>query len=148
MWSLTDIKISNELEWVRTYLRQVKHLVPVETVPKILAIKANREKLHNYRAVICRDEITKEIYYISLYLFVYRTRRIEPFIRYKVTYSKIDILIHLAHELAHLEHWHHTPDHIILQNKINNIFMAHLKKTGYISEEYELKYHRPKYPTL
>ena len=143
--SLSNIKISKELEWVRPYLRKIKHLVPVDTVPKILAVKADKEKLHNHRAIICRDELTKEIHYISLYLFVYRTKRIEPFTRYKITYSKIDILSHLAHELSHLTHWFHTPDHIILQNKINNIFMRHLKKTGYKSEEYELKHHRPRY---
>lgn len=53
-------------------------------------------------------------------------------------YSKIDILTHLAHELAHTEDWKHTPRHADLEAKIKRRFMKMLEKEGYVSEEKEL----------
>ena len=144
---LNDIKISKELEWIRPYLKKVNHLVPVGRVPKILAVKAKKDKLHNHKAVICKDDDTGEMLYISLYLYVYRTKRLIPHSRYKVTYSKIDLLIHLAHELSHIVNWDHTPQHKHLENRMCNIFMNKLLRECYISEEHELKHNKPKYPT-
>lgn len=146
--SLNDIKISKELEWIRPYLKKVNHLAPIGRVPKIIAVKASKDKLHNFTALICGDDNSEEIYYISMYLYVYRTKRIKPFARQKSIYSKIGLLECLAHELSHLIHWEHTVEHKRLENRICNIFMAQLGKAGYVSEEHELKHNRPKYPTL
>lgn len=146
--SLNDIEISPELEWVRPYLKKVKRIVPVGKVPKILALKATKDKLHNFRAVIWKDEDTGKFERISLYLFVYRTKRIEPYIRHKVVYSKLDLLEHLAHELSHVTYWEHCPNRKILENRICNVFMKMLLDEGYISEEHEMKHNKPKYPTL
>jgi hypothetical protein len=56
----------------------------------------------------------------------------------KHEYSKIDLLGHLAHEMAHLKYWTHTPEHKMLECKLTVIFMRHLLKSGYVSEEEEI----------
>lgn len=55
------------------------------------------------------------------------------------TYSQIDILRLLAHELAHIGDWNHTPRHAKKEAKYLSLFMTKLNNTGYISEEHELK---------
>jgi hypothetical protein len=143
--SSNKTKIAPELEWVRPFLECVEHLVPIARLPKIQALKGRVDKVHNFRAVIMKDELTDEIFYISLYLYVYRTKRLNPYSRYKVTYGKITILEHLAHELAHMNHWNHTPAHKKLESLIAIEFMNLLEKQGYISDEYELKHDKPNY---
>jgi hypothetical protein len=56
-----------------------------------------------------------------------------------VPHSKIDILKLLAHELAHMEDWKHTPKHELLCSRITVAFMRMLKQEGYESEEAELR---------
>lgn len=58
---------------------------------------------------------------------------------YTRSLTKIEILTTLAHELAHIEHWLHTPDHKSLEAKITKLFMTMLAKEGYQDEETELK---------
>jgi predicted metal-dependent hydrolase len=49
------------------------------------------------------------------------------------------LLQYLAHELAHLEHWDHTPDHKHLECILMSAFMTRLKQDFYVSEEDEMK---------
>lgn len=56
-----------------------------------------------------------------------------------VPHSKIDILKLLAHELAHMEDWKHTPKHELICSRITGAFMRMLKQEGYESEEAELR---------
>jgi len=51
------------------------------------------------------------------------------------------MLVHLAHELAHLVHEDHTPEHKKLECKLIRLFMSRLKKDGYISEEAHARKH-------
>jgi len=46
------------------------------------------------------------------------------------------VLITLAHELAHLKHWEHTPEHFKLQTQILARFAKVLKDLG-IKDTYQ-----------
>ena len=50
-------------------------------------------------------------------------------------YTLIELLCTLAHELAHIKHWQHTPHHKMLENHLTTLFMQKLDKEGYICEE-------------
>jgi hypothetical protein len=57
-------------------------------------------------------------------------------------HSKIEMLELLAHEMAHMIDDHfdeHTPEHRRLEAKLTSLFMTMLKKSGYHSEERELR---------
>jgi hypothetical protein len=56
-------------------------------------------------------------------------------------FSRIDLLKHLAHEIAHIEEpsFKHTPRHEKICSQITIAFMKMLHSEGYESEEAELK---------
>jgi hypothetical protein len=136
------MKIVKELEWVRRYVDIASHLIPkIKQLKKISSMKGNK-----YRWQHCHGLITyvdKRHFRITLYT----TYHDMPSDQIK-EYSTIDTLQYLAHELSHLEHWDHTPQHKQLECIIMGIFMTKLSEDGYVSEEYEEKdgkfYPRPK----
>jgi hypothetical protein len=50
-------------------------------------------------------------------------------------HSVIETLECLAHELAHIDHFNHTPKHKILECKIKTALMVELDSLGYSSDE-------------
>lgn len=140
------IKLSKNLEWFRPYIDKVGHLVPIEGLEKIISIKPRKNQIKKHHAQLVEvKENGKVRRYISLNLYSWRLASINPTERKILTFSKVDLLEYLAHELAHLVDWNHTPEHKTLEAKIKIVFMKHLKSTGYISEEHELKTNPPKY---
>ena len=127
------MKITKELEWVKDYLDKIEHLVPkVKHLKKISSKRGNKERWQHCHGLITYFD--KKSYRITLYL----TYHDLPSDKIK-QYSTLDLLQYLAHELAHLVHWDHTPEHKILECEILSIFMVKLSKDGYTSEEEELK---------
>jgi len=128
---------SPELEWLDEYLSLAHTVIPKTTrLKKVKLVSPQTGKL-------CRvmGMITQQInghYTMSLYMKYTSVVRLYP--KPKVVlkkYSTIDILCIFAHELAHLEHWFHTPQHKMLEVKLTLLFMAKLSEKGYISEENE-----------
>lgn len=70
---------------------------------------------------------------------IYLHSHIHPRNSKKLKLSKIEILLNLSHELAHMEEWDHTPRHSTLESQIQIAFMKKLREDGYISEEVELE---------
>ena len=144
---MQKIKINASLEWVRDYLRRVKHLFPYNRLVRIRAkATAPINAKEPYNACILHDEVedTYEIILVTNWQEKYKYfdgnkchLRHSPF-------SRIDLLNHLAHELAHMLHWRHTPEHKILESKITTLFMKQLLRDGYVSEEDELNRKRRK----
>lgn len=74
------------------------------------------------------------------YRIILRSHRVlvmrrEPLKTKLENYTVIEMLECLAHELAHLRHWKHTPEHKLLECQIKTIFMYRLKRLGYKSDE-------------
>lgn len=130
---MAKINIVKEWEWMREYIASVSHLLPkLKQLKKVFSKTGNKEKWQH-----CHGLIT---YYDkkSFRIMIYKTYH--SFIRDSILpYSTIDLLQYLAHELAHLEHWDHTPQHKQLECIIMGIFMTKLQEAGYISEEAEEK---------
>lgn len=127
------MKIVKSLEWVRDYINIVSHLLPrIKELKKISSRKANKTYFQHFHGLITYYD--KKSFRITLYITYHDV------IKGKIaSYSKIDILQYLAHELAHLEHWDHSPQHKQLECVILSVFMTKLQQDGYISEEDEFK---------
>lgn len=127
------MKIVKSLEWVRDYINIVSHLLPrIKELKKISSRKANKTYFQRFHGLITYYD--KKSFRITLYITYHDV------IKGKIaSYSKIDILQYLAHELAHLEHWDHSPQHKQLECVILSVFMTKLQQDGYISEEDEFK---------
>lgn len=125
--------IVKKLEWMREYINAVSHLLPnLKKLKKISSKTGNKERWqHSHGLITYYDQ---KNYRITLYITYH------DMISDKIKeYSTIDLLQYLAHELSHLEHWDHTPNHKNLECIILSIFMTMLSQDGYISEEEELK---------
>lgn len=127
------MKIVKELEWVRSYINTVSHLLPkIKQLKKISSRKGSKEYWQHFHGLITYFD--KKSFRITLYTTYHDTMSDKI-----KNYSTIDILLYLAHELSHLEHWDHTPQHKQLECIIMGIFMTKLAEDGYISEEVEEK---------
>lgn len=89
-------------------------------------------KKHQVYGSITKSE-KKGLYTIFMYL---NAQRCNPkgFESFRA-FTPIELLCTLAHELAHIKHWYHTPSHKMLENHLCTIFMQQLRSDGYISEE-------------
>lgn len=132
---MNKLYISKKLEWLRSYFKLIAPLYPkFKGLKKISIMRSSHSKVHRACGTLSYlDEgmqISLRNYYQSIDLYPLSIT-LEPL-------SKIDILITFSHELAHICWWKHSPQHKILENQINTIFMARLKSTGYVDEETEL----------
>lgn len=133
---------------MRAYIEMVRPILPeLKNLKRVVSKKPRKDFTANQS---CHGMITK--YYdnknhrIVLYTQYIRVDKIHPLVDLSIhNYSTIDQLSFLAHELAHLVHWDHTPYHKLLEAKILGLFMTKLHLEGYISEEDEgeLSYYYP-----
>jgi hypothetical protein len=127
------MKIVKELSWVKPFIESVSHLLPnIKQLKKISTRRGSKDRWQHFHGLITYYD--KKSFRITLYM----TYHDMPTDIIK-DYSTIDLLQYLAHELAHLDHWDHTPDHKHLECIIQGVFMTKLKQEGYISEEEEEK---------
>ncbi len=139
-----EIEISPYLEWIRPYLGKVKSLIPLDTLFAIRAIRPRENQIQHFHAQLTQykwKEGKKSVccYSMTIYISYFKLTRLKPFKRIERKFSRIDILEALAHELAHLEHFPHSPQHKKLEKRICHAFMTQLENEGYESEEMELK---------
>lgn len=125
--------IVKKLEWMRGYVEVVSHLLPkIKQLKKISSKTGNKERFQHCHGLITYFD--KKSFRITLYVTYHDTLTDTI-----VDYSTLDLLQYLAHELAHLEHWDHTPSHKHLECVIMSAFMTKLAQDGYVSEEEEEK---------
>lgn len=127
------MKIVQGLQWTQDYIESVSYLLPnLKYLRKVSSKQGNKERWRHCHGIITYHD--KKHYRITIYLSYHDlySDKIKP-------YSTIDTLICLAHELAHLQHWTHSPEHKLLECQILTIFMIKLKESGYISEEEEFR---------
>jgi hypothetical protein len=113
---MKPIKYTTTSAWLAPYVDSVSHLIPIERLSAIKGYKVLKNKEINQQGQIILD-LTNKRFTITL-----RTEK----------YSKVDkvyrneyianVLETLAHELAHMVHWEHTPAHWKLQATIQTEF--------------------------
>ena len=127
-----ETKVSKKLRWLLPYLDIAKPLMPEgKSISRLSAWSINNKRMGKtcLACIYTEDWITYRIYM--------HTQR-HPRNSKVLPNSKIDMLSNLAHELAHTLDMNHSPEHKQLENNLLNLFMMHLKSTGYIDEETEL----------
>jgi hypothetical protein len=118
---------------MESYLNEgIKLLSPKTIIARLGAWTKNTSRGTNCHAAIYQDKIG-DPFRIWMHTHYYDENN------KAAQFSKIDLLEHLAHELAHTESWTHTPKHKRLEAKIKIKFMHMLQSDGYVSEEDELK---------
>lgn len=132
------MKINKNLSWLKEYLELAQEYVPaLKNIKEVKELYHQKNKMQRIQGSLSYD-IFFGNYTLSLYTTYKRievkNRRTKAVIK---PYSTIDVLSTLAHEIAHLKYWDHTPKHKMLESQLTMLFMEHLEKLGYISEEEE-----------
>jgi hypothetical protein len=134
------MKIQKNLLWLMEYLEIAKIKIPrVKDITLVRELHHQKNKVQRIQGSLSLDFLFGK-YTLSLHTSYKKVMNLRGTPLVKISpYSKIDILSTLAHELAHLKHWEHTPQHKMLEAKLSVLFMRHLLKSGYSSEENELR---------
>jgi hypothetical protein len=101
-------KLTKDVRWLEPYLRSASRLVPTHRLKAIRGFTVRAEEDFHFGRILTPDF---KSFTMTLALREQVGRRVSP--RYIV-----DILQTFAHELAHLKHWEHTPEHWALEAKI------------------------------
>jgi hypothetical protein len=130
---LGTMRICKKLEWLRPYVKQgLKHVSKEVKLARVGAWAIGKSRGRGEFAALVQRK-RGDPFRIWLHThYLDSENKPRPF-------SKIDLLRNLAHEIAHLADWNHTPKHAKIESRINIAFMRMLKSEGYISEEHEFK---------
>lgn len=122
------MKLPKQLSWLLPYINSVP-LPDHKVLTRVSAfnIRNNRNGLDRWGSCHSDDEI-----HYRIYLHTHQ----DPKNPKKL--SKLEVLCVLAHELAHISYWEHSPEHKTLESEYASMFMKLLKESGYTSEEDEL----------
>lgn len=132
------MKIHKKLSWLKEYIELAKPIIPeIRNIYFVREIFHQKNKLQKIHASLTYEFIFGS-YVLSLYTRFKRQAK-KPRLAKEEEYSKIELLENLAHELAHLKHWEHTPEHKVLESKLSILFMERLLESGYISAEEEYR---------
>ena len=143
------MKIDPRLEWVRPYLDLVNDLVDLNDLRSISVITVTEKKKQTLQGELLNKFFLKRPPRCEIRLAIkyqkWQVKKVKGFgnVVGLLDYSAIDILVTLAHELAHLalvhnlNDYNHTPNHKILECVIAMRFMVKLNEDGYVSEENE-----------
>lgn len=131
------MKISKRLKFLIPYLnKDVGKLVNLKKLKAIKTYTIPLNKFDDSDGAIIRYDTNH--YVITLRItknnYLNQTQSLEYL---------YNILEALAHEISHLKHWNHTPDHYVLTNKIGTLFGKMLKKQG-VKDTY-MKINKVKY---
>lgn len=126
---------------MRPYIEDAHKVVPeVRLLTAVIARtpKINGREVQRAHAMI--TSYSSGTYQITSFIKKQSVVSYYPKVKLKlVPYSKKDLLEYLAHELAHLRFWDHSTHHATLTAELIIRFMKRLSRSGYISEEAELK---------
>jgi hypothetical protein len=124
-------KFSRCFEWMEVYVNSAIPLMKEGiTITRITAwAKSNNRVGKGVQACI----ITNDESSFRVYIKTHRHPRGEE----PTPYTKLELLELLAHELAHIVSFDHTPEHKKLEAKLLTIFMNQLESEGYVSSEEE-----------
>lgn len=135
----SSIQCPEPLAWLIPYYEEIKSMLPKHRLLKIHHAHLAKGKIQ--RVVAQLWAIDKSIdFELTLYNQYWSYISLKPLKRKRMNYSKIDMLVTFAHEIAHITHFYpHDTKHKSLEALLILSFMGRLESEGYISEEYELK---------
>lgn len=129
----------DELKWLLPFYEEVKDLLPKHRLKAIHHARLAKGKIQRVCAQLWKVENSYD-FELTIYSHYWLYKKLKPLVREKRPYSKIDLLVTFAHELAHIQHFMpHNTAHKSLEAALIILFMQKLDEDGYISEEHELK---------
>lgn len=134
------MKVNSSAKWMTPFVVEASPMVP--NLKKLLSLRFIRQPkkiFKSWHGLTTHDTWNDE-YEITIYKNTHKLKSKKPFSYTSWDYSTIETLVCLAHELAHLHYWEHSPEHKMLEARLTHVFMAKLKKMGYTSDEHEEKF--------
>lgn len=135
-------KYSRNTRWMKPYVEAVRDIVPLSRLQEVIGFKVPLDKSEQCSATIIR--YTGAWYKITLRLWDPKYKNLGGRKFLKTQHKRSDfasVLDSLAHELAHMIHWDHTPEHLILQSKILIRLARVAKKLG-VKDTYSSKIYK------
>ena len=129
------MKVSSELSWMMPYLEIAKNFVDTSQLTEVYHTRCSKCLTKKNRYMGQCTMMEDDTYIIGVYIdWIHVVSMTKP--KYKIhKYTRIEMLMILAHELAHLKYWDHCPQRQILESEMTIAFMFQLESEGYISEE-------------
>lgn len=97
------------MEWARPYLQELGGLNLILPVHRLVSIKGYRQTKQKLDGSLGTTSALNGWYSITILL---------KYAHKKQGQCLEDLLFTLAHELAHLKYWQHTPEHLVLTARI------------------------------
>ena len=117
-------RIHKQLEWIRPFLLSVQDIINLERLSWVKGYKVQLNKQDHGYATILRSNNNKVF---NINIKTARNLKVNNKKTHCPEYLEI-FLLTLAHELAHIHHWEHTPEHFELQVKVLRRFSKVLKQ--------------------
>lgn len=135
------VSLDNDLAFLWPYVLQSKKFgVPVWKIKKIVGYWVPPDKVENQSAQIIKPHHAKKYTITLLKKFQDHAvvshddkskRVITSYTHIKDVKNFEETLHSLAHELAHIVHWHHTPEHLIFTARLFLSFTRKARQVGY-----------------
>tara|TARA_R110000803_G_C11989469_1_gene321854 strand:- start:10949 stop:11377 length:429 start_codon:yes stop_codon:yes gene_type:complete len=133
------ISCPESLTWLIPYYEEIKSMLPKHRLIKIHQASLSKGKIQRICAQLWKIEKSYD-FELTIYSQYWSYVSLKPLKRKRMNYSKIDMLVTFAHEIAHITHFYpHDTKHKSLEALLILSFMGRLESEGYISEEHELK---------
>lgn len=115
-----EIKYTKNVQWLKPFVESAKNLVNIYNIKSIRGylVPLHKEACKDGRNISPKGQRKR---HITLRIWDHDGKK-----QYRKRYE--DILTVLAHELAHVSYWEHTPDHFELMAKIMVTFKKELVK--------------------
>lgn len=115
----TKTQYDKNTRWLKPYVESATGLAPLHRLAYLKAYKVPLEKAE--RAAASTIKINQIMFGINLTLWSHSFKKIKGRKMKKTNHRRLDlafILDSVAHELAHMVHWDHTPAHLELTARI------------------------------
>ena len=137
---MDKIRYKRNAHWLKPYVSSVAHLVPVHRVTEIIGFKVPLNKRDNTSAQITMFGNGSCKITINLFNHAIVSLGNQKFKKIFFRHENIEtVLMALAHELAHLKVWEHTPAHLELTAKILRVFAKTAAKQNVLDTSHRLR---------
>jgi hypothetical protein len=116
------IKFTKNVLWLKPFVRAARHKIPLKKIGTIMGYQVRKG---SHEQTYGRTTTYHETWKVGISILIHSrdTGKLRP--------CRCETIIFtLAHELAHIVHWEHTPEHFKLQGELIILFYDILKKSG------------------
>lgn len=125
---MAEIKYTKNVLWLKPFVESAKDLVPLERLYGIKGYKVSKHLEETTYGSLTQYGREKRLHMAIRIMEIKKKPKTK---RKEHKKGRCEtILLTLAHELAHLVHWEHVPEHFELQGRLVVKFYSVLKKSG------------------